>query len=129
MSFTFALSVAVVAIFLTVYVKVARRLWRGEAGLEGVPEGIPGWWPFGGLAWAGLGRSYVAAGPFLVLFLGAGAADLATPETSTPLALLSTAGLLGAVGVVAAIVLANRPSALVPPHRRDEPGVLSGPRP
>ena len=53
-----------------IYAVVARRVWRGESGLDGdVP---PAWWFLGDATWRGVARAYIATGPFVLVFFAGG---------------------------------------------------------
>ena len=105
-----------------IYLAVAARVWRGESGLDGGRP--PEWWFLGAATWRGVARAYVATVPFLLVMLaGAGIAEWGGDE-GVGMA-VSAAAFAAGIGVHLAIVLFNRPRALVPPHLRDEPGALA----
>jgi len=105
-----------------IYIAAAARVWRGESGLDG--NRPPEWWFLGDATWRGVARAYIATVPFLLLMLvGAAIAELGGGE-DVGMALVSAAFAAGVV-VHVAIVLFNRPHALVPPHLRAEPGALA----
>jgi hypothetical protein len=105
-----------------IYALVARKVWRGESGLDGsVP---PEWWFLGDATWRGVARAYIATGPFGLLLLAGGMVAEFTDAYDAGMAIAVGALLLGAL-VHGSIVLFNRPRALVPPLLRDEPGALA----
>lgn len=103
------------------YFAVGRKAWRGETAFDGTVP--PAWWPFSLPVWRGVGRSFVAVVPFLlVMFIGGLIAEFSSAED---LGLsIAALGLLGVPFIQAPIVFFNRPRWLVPPHQRDEPGAL-----
>ena len=105
-----------------IYAVVARRVWRGESGLDGdVP---PAWWFLGDATWRGVARAYIATGPFVLVIFAGGLIAEFTDAYDAGMAVAVSGILLGAL-VHGSIVLFNRPQALVPPHLRDEPGALA----
>lgn len=105
-----------------IYAVVARRVWRGESGLDGdVP---PEWWFVGDATWRGVARAYIATGPFVLVVFAGGLIAEFTDAYDAGMAVAVGGILLGAL-VHGSIVLFNRPHALVPPHLRDEPGALA----
>lgn len=116
-----------VGCFAVVYLLAARKYWRGEVGDS--DDEPPSAWPFSREHWHGVVRTYVAAGPCVLAFVGAGGVNWAFPVIEpTPLGSLLTgisAGALLLTGALyAGIILWNRPKALVPPHLRSAPGLL-----
>ena len=105
-----------------IYAVVARRVWRGESGLDGdVP---PEWWFLGDATWRGVARAYIATGPFVLLIFAGGLIAEFTDAYDAGMAVAVSGMLLGAL-VHGSIVLFNRPQALVPPHLRAEAGALA----
>jgi hypothetical protein len=105
-----------------IYLVVATRVWRGGSALDGnVP---PAWWFLGDAAWRGNARAYVATVPFLLAMLAGAAIAEWSGSVDAGMA-LAAVSLAAGVLVHVAIVLFNRPRALVPPHLRDEPGALA----
>jgi hypothetical protein len=110
-----------------VYPLAARKYWRGEAGDP--DDEPPSTWPFSREHWQGVVRSYVAAGPFAIVSLGAGALGWAFPvldaSAAGGLLLGVSAGALGVILLLyVGVILFNRPKTLVPPHLRSAPGLL-----
>ena len=115
-----------------------RRLWRGDLKtLEAMQGNLGSWWPLGDAFLRGWIRASVAGccmGAFFIV-LGAGtviarlgAARLETSSTvETVLTWSMRLGLAGAATMAvlsATVILFNRPSWIVPPNLRGQPGAL-----
>jgi hypothetical protein len=108
-----------------IYVVAARKVWRGESGLDGdVP---PAWWFLGDEWWRGVARGYIASVPFLLVALVGGIVAEFTDDFDLGMS-IAVLGLLAGVALNLCIVAFNRPRSLVPPHLRSEPGALAARR-
>jgi hypothetical protein len=103
-------------------------LWRRETTFY---DSVPLWWLWGEVLWRGFVRCVPVAVVTGVVGLVAWGASTVVPEEewgdfARPWwYVLPVLGALGALGaLMTTIALFNRPKAPVPPHLRDEPGVL-----
>lgn len=110
------------------------RFWRGESprARRRIP---PSWWPWSPALWRGNVRSSSVLAVGAVPMLGSAVLLLAVHDLGWPappgewvwypllrLTLIAAWILVPLLGV--SVVLFNRPKAVVPPHLRDEPGLL-----
>lgn len=103
------------------------KIWRDHAPILRV---TPGWWVWGEALWSGVRRiiplsvvmGWVVLGVLVFPTLGRDPAQLAGPEFAIAIAL--GIGVLGVGVLMSTVVLFNRPSSLVPPAWRSEPGAV-----
>jgi hypothetical protein len=107
------------AFVLGLWVYGAPRVWRGETGVDAVPLA----WPLGDAWWRGVIRSFIVWPPFVALALAGGAVAELTSKDDLGMA-LGLIGILAGTTLHLAIVLVNRPKALVPPALRAQPGAI-----
>lgn len=110
-----------------------RRFWRNA---RSVPAwiGVPGWWPLGGALWRGTVRScavWVSMGSLAALLLvmaevgGWRGRPTAIESLTGALVTTLSVAILVLLGLMATVVLFNRPRFVVPPHLRSEPSALA----
>ncbi len=124
---TLSFGVALVAILATL--SMTYPYWHGRPSRFDAYDARMELWPYGGVTgWKVVRRSTTAlcllSLPFLLstmTFMIAGGG--ATPVGAFAESALFVFAAIGNVGVIA-VVLINRPRMLVPPHLRDEPGLL-----
>ncbi|MGH3159848.1 MAG: hypothetical protein ACRDNF_25190 [Streptosporangiaceae bacterium] len=100
--------------YADVMTRSGRVLPFGYNTSRGVTRGMLG-------LWTGLG--FIGAGTIAVAFLPAGTTHRASPALIAGVVLYGI-GILG-IGLNAWIIWFNRPRALVPPHMRDEEGMVT----
>jgi MFS family permease len=104
-------------------VRAAPMLWTGrfrDARLDPPPT----YWPWGGMLWRAWVRAWFIAG------VGSGSLVLLLPAIvldSVPdwYVYVSLAAFVLAAIVAMSVVLFNRPRFVIPPHLRDEPGLVA----
>ncbi|MDE3194006.1 MAG: hypothetical protein KGN00_09990 [Chloroflexota bacterium] len=114
----------------------AAQVWSFWREARSVPAwtGVPGWWPLGDALWRGTVRScavWVSMGSLAALLLGIvefggwrGRPAVIEGPAATLVTMLSAA-ILVLLGLMASVVLFNKPGFVVPPHLRSEPSALA----
>lgn len=114
-----------------------RRYWRGESPRSRKLD-PPSWWPYSPGLWRGNVRSTPVMAVGAIPMFASGTVLIAVSALGWPVApaelggwygllQLATAAIwLGVPGMGISVVLLNRPRAVVPPHLRDQTGMLQG---
>lgn len=114
------------------------RFWRGESPRSRRLE-PPEWWPYSTALWHGNLRSSTVVAVAALPMFGLGLLVLTVNELGWPappeqlwwyplLRLAAIAVWIVGPGLGVSIILFNAPRALVPPHLRDQPGLLASRR-
>jgi hypothetical protein len=120
------LAIVVLAGIAGLYAVAIKRVWQDTSEYD--PSDPPTWWPFSLPLWRGVSRAFPVQGACAILVIGGGiGADLAGKDSSGYDIGMSVGlvGLLGFFLLALPITFFNRPRFLVPPHQRDDPGVLA----
>lgn len=108
-----------------VTIPIGRRIWTNQWRWAYDPNNVPAAWPYGAALWRGLTRIHVLGliampvGALMLLFdqgFDGEAADVLATTFAVALVTVVVAGWL--------VILLNRPTFLVPPHLRQQPGAL-----
>lgn len=106
-------------------IPIGRRVWANEWRWAYDPNNVPAAWPYGAALWRGLTRIHLLG----IIAMPVGALMLLFDQgfDGQAAAVLATAFAVALVAVVVAgwsVILLNRPTFLVPPHLRQQPGAL-----
>lgn len=105
------------------------RLWK--TGGYDIESGFRGWWPYGDRSLKGwvraLPTSVAGAWALVIALIGMTISQVTsgpTHEVATNVAIAASVGMFLAVPIIITIIVFNRPRFLVPPPRRNEPGII-----